>query len=97
MKLKGKQKTYLRGLGSQLTPTVFIGKEGISEAILRSLDEAHSNTELVKIRIARGCPLDQQEVGQVIVNSTQSELVQILGRTLLFYRSQDEPTIELPK
>ena len=97
MNLKGKQKTYLRGLGSQLTSTVFIGKEGISEAILRSLDEAYSNTELVKVRIARSCPLDRKEVGQVIVNSTHSELVQILGRTLLFYRAQDKPAIELPR
>ena len=49
--LRGKSRRYLRGLGNQLRPTVYLGKEGISPALLQSLDEAHAHNELVKVRV----------------------------------------------
>lgn len=95
--LRGKQKTYLRGLGSQIKATVFIGKEGISAAVVQSVNNAFANSELIKLKVERGCPLDRRDVGHGIAASTQSELVQVLGRTLLLYRPSDEPQIELPQ
>jgi RNA-binding protein len=95
--LRGKDRRYLRGLGNQLRPTVHLGKEGVSSALIRSLDEAHANNELVKVRLERSSPLERREAGDRLAAATESHLVQILGNTLLLYRPDpDEPKIVLP-
>lgn len=96
--LKGKQRRFLRGLGTGLRPSVFVGKEGISEALVKSVEDAYANSELVKVRLERNCPLDRKEAGPKLAGATDSHLIQVLGRTLLLYRPDpDEPTLQLPQ
>ena len=95
--LRGKARRYLRGIGNQLRPTVYLGKESISPALLQSLDQAHAHNELVKVRVERSCPLDRKEAGDLLAAATESHLIQILGNTVLLYRPDpDEPQIILP-
>ena len=97
MKLTGKQRRYLRGLGVELKPTVFVGTAGITERLLQALREAHYNAELVKVRIERSCPVDRKTVAGMLAESTSSHMVQVLGRTILLYRPDEEhPVLQLP-
>ena len=84
--LNGKQRRFLRGLGNRLKPSVNVGKEGVSPELLRSIEDAYANHELIKIKLERGCPRDRKEVGPVLARETDSHLVQILGQTVLLYR-----------
>ena len=70
--LSGKQRRYLRGLGNQLEPVIYVGKEGISEALLRSIEEAYSGRELIKVRLERSCPVERREAGSLLASSTRS-------------------------
>ncbi len=48
--LKGSQRKYLRGLAHSYKPLVQIGKEGLSESVIRAIDtalEARLNCECV--------------------------------------------------
>ncbi len=97
-KLRGKDRRYLRGLGNAVRPTVYLGKEGLSAAVIRSLNEAYSNSELVKVRCERSSPLDRCEAGEQLAAATEAHLVQVLGNTLLLYRPDpDDPQIALPE
>ena len=97
-KLRGKDRRHLRGLGNALRPTVYLGKEGLSAAVIRSLNEAYANSELVKVRCERNIPLDRREAGEQLAAATESHLVQVLGNTLLLYRPDpDDPQIALPE
>ncbi len=96
MKLTGKQKRYLRGLGHHLDPIVMIGKAGLSEAIVTSTSEALDQHELIKLKVQDGCELDRREVADALAKVTQASLVQVLGRTFLLYRRSEEPKITLP-
>ena len=97
MELTGKQRRYLRGLGVELKPTVFVGTAGITERLLQSLREAQYNAELVKVRIERSCPVDRKMAAGTLAESTSSHMVQILGRTILLYRPNEEnPVLQLP-
>ena len=96
--LRGKDRRYLRGLGNALRPTVYLGKEGLSAAVIRSLNEAYATRELVKVRCERNSPLDRCEAGEQLAAATESHLVQVLGNTLLLYRpGPDDPQIALPE
>jgi RNA-binding protein len=95
--LKGKQRRYLKGLANQLKPTVYLGKEGISPALLRSIEDAYNTSELIKVKLEQNCPLDRKELGPRLAEETSSYLIQILGRTLLLYRPDaEEPKLQLP-
>ena len=49
-KLKGFQKKHLRGLAHKLSPVVYIGKKGVSDTLMKSLEEALNSHELIKIK-----------------------------------------------
>ena len=48
--LKGYQKKHLRGLAHGLKPVVQIGREGITEGVIRAVDEGLFRHELIKIK-----------------------------------------------
>lgn len=95
--LSGKQRRYLRGQGNPIKPTVYLGKDGISDALLNSLKEAFNNRELVKVRIEKSCELERKEAGRLLAQAAAAHMVQVLGHTLLLYRpDSDNPEIKLP-
>jgi RNA-binding protein len=95
--LTGRQRRYLRGLANQLKATVYLGKEGISAAVKGAVEEAYANSELLKIRLEKSCPIERHEAGALLAKATGSHLVQVLGHTLLLYRRHPEkPALQLP-
>ena len=95
--LSGKQRRYLRGQGNSIKPTVYLGKDGISDSLLNSLGEAFNNRELVKVRIEKSCELERKEAGHQLAQASAAHMIQVLGNTLLLYRPDpDKPEIKLP-
>lgn len=94
--LTGRQARFLRGLGHALEPLVTVGKEGVTAAVLASLDVNLTAHELVKVRIGQGCAADRHEVAEQLAAGTRSRVAQVLGRTVLLYRPSDERRIALP-
>ncbi len=88
--LGGKEKRALRAQGNQLRTEIWVGKEGISEGTLKALENSFNTKELVKIKLQENCPLDKQEVADILCRKSRSELVQILGNTILLYRPLPE-------
>lgn len=94
--LTGKQVRFLRGLGHHLNPVVMIGRSALSEAVLRTTEEALASHELIKVKLQEGCGLDRREVAADLAARTGAQVAQILGKTFLLYREADEKKIELP-
>ena len=53
--LNNKDKKYLRSLGMNIEPIVQVGKNGVNESVLFSLNEALTARELVKIKVLKNC------------------------------------------
>ncbi len=95
--LTGKQKRYLRGLGSTIDPIVHIGKGGILPGVWQQADDALEARELVKVRVLNNCLEDTGEVAKALSGQLDAALVQVIGRTFLLYRpSMKNPQILLP-
>jgi RNA-binding protein len=95
-RLTGKQARYLRSLGHHLDAATMVGKDGINENLVESVEEGLTAHELVKIKLQRGCPLDRHEVAEILSQKTDSAIAQILGQTILLYRPSDKKKITLP-
>jgi len=94
--LTGKQVRFLRGLGHHLNPVVMIGRGELSEAVLRTTNEALKSHELIKVKLQEGCDLDRREVAAELAAQTESQIAQILGKTFLLYREAEDKKIKLP-
>jgi RNA-binding protein len=97
--LKGFQRKYLRGLANKLDPHVFIGKHGVTDTVINSVDEALEARELVKLRFIE-FKKEKKELAAVIEERTHSEMVGMIGHVAIFYRQQkdeDKRSITLPR
>ena len=94
--LTSKQKSYLRSL-AQTEPTLFqIGKEGLSDNLIQTVDDALRTHELVKIKLLKTVGDDVDEIIFDLAMNTKSEVVQKIGRVFVLYRKAKEPKIILP-
>jgi len=94
--LTGKQNRFLRGLGHGLPPFVMIGKQHLSDEVVRATHEALEAHELIKVKIQEGCLADRKTVAAELAAETGAAIVQVLGKTFLLYRPGDDGIISLP-
>ncbi len=96
--LSTKQKRFLQSLGNSLKPTITIGKNGLTDNTLFSVRNAFHTHELLKIKLLDSCPEEPHDVSERIIADAGCEPVQLIGRTLLFYKpDKKNPKIVLPK
>lgn len=96
--LSGKEKRYLRSLANTLEPIVQVGKGGVNESVLFSLNEALEARELIKVKVLKNCLEEVKDVALELAEQSKSELVQVIGRNVVLYRrNAEKPMIELPK
>jgi RNA-binding protein len=87
----------LRALGHALDPVVAIGKEGVTEGLVRATDAALPTHELIKVKMQREAG-DRHDAAIALAARTGSVLAQVLGRTALLYRRHPKKAkIVLPK
>jgi len=92
------EKRKLRGLKSRsrrTEPTIWIGKEGASEALVSQVENQLKTRELVKVKLQKSTLRDIQtdDIATRVAASTGSTLVEVMGHTFTLYkkRSIGEP------
>ncbi|MEW6622615.1 MAG: ribosome assembly RNA-binding protein YhbY [Bacillota bacterium] len=93
MSLSGKQKRYLRALGTEMEPIVHIGKGGINENLLKQVVEGLEARELIKVRLLPNSEYEVAEIALDIAEKTEAELVQKIGRNFLLYKKSTKKNI----
>jgi RNA-binding protein len=86
MTMRGKDRAVLRAHANRLSATVHVGHQGIVPGILQSLDDALRTHELVKVQLSKHSDRTPKVIAQELAEATQSEIVQVIGRTATFYR-----------
>lgn len=85
-KLNNKQIRHLRGLGHHLAVLGMIGKEGITDNLVKAVGDNLTAHELVKVRIQDTCTIEREEAVAQLAEAAGAAVVQILGKTALIYR-----------
>ncbi|MFP4193537.1 MAG: YhbY family RNA-binding protein [Desulfobacterales bacterium] len=100
-KLKGYQRTHLRGLAHEIKPTVFIGQKGLSPSVMDAVDEALDTHELIKVKFRDFKEkAEKKAVSEKIENISGAEMVGMIGHMAIFYRQHPDPEkrkISLPE
>jgi len=91
----GALRRKLRAHGHALKPLVQIGKGGVTKGVLAQIAQALFDHELVKVRIGTECPVDRFAVADELARQPGTQIVQIIGLTVLTYtRHPQKPRFE---
>lgn len=74
-----------------------MGVDGVSDAVLASIEEAFNTHELLKVKVLENAPLDVDQAARAISTALPEVRVpQTIGRVLVLYRPYpDHPEIRL--
>lgn len=96
--MTSKQRAYLRGLANTIEPIFQIGKSGISNNLIKQIDDALEARELIKISVLETAPDNVRNLGEEIAQNTNSICVQTIGNKITLYRARKKDAkIILPK
>lgn len=88
--LNSGQRKYLRSLAHSLEPTVIVGKQGVSDMLVRAVSQELDAHELIKVRFNE-FKEKKKELSAEIVRRTGASLAGIIGHVAMIYRPHDEP------
>ena len=88
--MKGKERAELRAEAHHLDPTVHVGHNGLTPALIESLDDALRTKELVKVKLAKQADVRAKDAANALALATGSAVIQVIGRTATLYRENDE-------
>ena len=90
MSLSNPQLRKLKMLAQRLDPVLHLGKAGLTDAFLASVEQALKDHELIKIKFA-AFKEERKSLAAEMAAHTRSELVGIVGHVTVLYREQADP------
>jgi len=88
--LSSSQRSYLRSQAHHLEPVVLIGKHGITDGTIESIDRVLKARELIKIKF-REFKDEKLSLSEKITELTNSQIVGVIGHTVIIFRQNPDP------
>jgi RNA-binding protein len=88
--LSSSQRSYLRSQAHHLEPVVLIGKNGINDGTIESIDRVLEARELIKIKF-REFKDEKLSLSEKITELTNSQIVGVIGHTVIIFRQNPDP------
>ena len=86
MTLTSKERAEFRAEAHHLSPLVHVGHQGLTDALLQTIDDALRTHELVKIALAKTTDAKPQVASHEMADRLGADVVQTIGRTCTLYR-----------
>jgi RNA-binding protein len=83
----------LKARAQLLKPVVFIGKEGLSPALIKSLDNALAHHELVKVKFA-DFKEEKKTLTPQLAEKVSARVVMRVGNVAVLFRRKPRPPSE---
>lgn len=94
--LTSKQRAKLRGMANTIPALYQIGKDGITENVVRQFQDALEARELIKVHVLENVMEDTRTVAEEVAKKVGAETVQIIGSKFVLYKkSTKNPVITL--
>ena len=98
MAITSKQRAQLRALAMNEDTIIQVGKGGINDALVASVNDALRARELIKGRVLENSMLTAREACDELSQLCKAEQVQVIGTKFVLYKRNDkDPKIVLVK
>ena len=88
--MTSKERARLRGLASTENTVIQIGKSGITDAVIASVDTALTARELIKGKVLESSMLTAREACEQLAEAVGAEPVQAIGTIFVLYRKKQD-------
>ena len=94
--MTSKQRAYLRGLANGIDAIIQIGKDGLGDALIKTVSDALEARELIKLTVLENSEFTPREAADELAAATGADVVTVIGRKIVLYReSKTKKRIEL--
>ena len=76
----------LRGIANSIDTIVIIGKDGITDNLVKQANDALEAREIIKCKVLENSMLTAREACDELSRLTRSEQVQVIGTKFVLYR-----------
>src|SRR6266581_4202632 len=90
--LSPSRRRELKARAHALDPVVLIGGAGLSPSILAEIDRALKSHELIKVRVNGADRPGREVILEEICSRTEAQSVQHIGKILVLFRENPEPS-----
>ena len=85
-----RQRAILRSMCNTMEPVLHIGKDGITDNLVKQCWDALEARELIKVTVQRGAPYTAREACEALCERVHAEPVQVIGNRFSIYRQARE-------
>lgn len=94
--LSSKNIKQLKKESHHLNPIFQVGKNGVTDNFIEQIIDVLEKRELIKVSVLQNCLEDKDVIAEEISKKTDSNIVSIIGNTIIIYReSKNNKQIEL--
>lgn len=93
--MTSKERAYLKGLANRVPSLYQVGKDGISENMIKQIDDALAARELIKGNVLENSMLSVREAAEELAEKTGSQVVQVIGNKFILYRRSEKNLCEM--
>lgn len=84
--INSRQRAQLRGLANGIDTILHVGKDGVTENVVRQCSDALEARELIKGKVLENSLLTAREVCDELCAACRAEPVQVIGSKFVLYR-----------
>ncbi|MPM82397.1 hypothetical protein SDC9_129458 [bioreactor metagenome] len=89
--MTSKERAALRGQANTIEPLFQVGKGGLSDTLISQVVDALNKRELIKLKVLlESSPITPREAADEIAKQTDSEVIQVVGGSMIFYKYNPE-------
>lgn len=88
MALNAKQRQFLKAEAHSLNPVVLLGNEGLSQNVIKEIDNSIEHHELIKVKLNAG--EGRKEQAQQAADAVGAQLVNVVGRIAILFRQRKQ-------
>jgi RNA-binding protein len=94
--ITSKQRAKLKGMATSLNAIIQVGKGGITDNLIKTVDDALEARELIKLTVLENSEYTARETADELADAVNADVVGVIGRKVILYReSVEHKRIEL--
>ncbi|MBR5155721.1 MAG: ribosome assembly RNA-binding protein YhbY [Clostridia bacterium] len=93
--MTSKERAKLRGLANRVPSLYQVGKDGISDNMIKQIDDALNARELIKGNVLENSMMSAREAAEELAAKTDSQVVQVIGNKFVLYRRTEKNLCEM--